>query len=144
MSPPPPDPPSSAPLTKGDLDAHEKHEEVSLGQMIGVAVGRIFRREALLTILVLAVGAGAALGARAWGQEKIDAGAATAVAPLKGRVEAVEQQVPQLRAEVVQLRAEVHEQRLETRDLYRAVMDGRRSVRLENPPVAAPLQDAGQ
>jgi hypothetical protein len=50
---------------------------------------------------------------------------------IEARMGAVEQQVPQLRAEV-------YEQRLENRDIYRAIMERKRSDRLEGPPPAAP------
>jgi hypothetical protein len=55
---------------------------------------------------------------------------------LKARVVTIEQQVPQLRTEV-------YEQRLETRDLYRAIMERKRSDRLEGPPPPAPARIDG-
>lgn len=68
-----------------------------------------------------------AIEARA--QAIVDAGMKTQ----EQRLTAVEQQVPQLRQEVF-------ESRMETRDLYKAVMERKRSARLERPP---PPIDAG-
>jgi hypothetical protein len=55
---------------------------------------------------------------------------------LKVRVVTLEQQVPQLRAEV-------YEQRLENRDIYRAIMERKRSQRFEGPPPAPPSRFDG-
>lgn len=53
---------------------------------------------------------------------------------LEARQTVTEQQVPELRAEVSRLRDETYQQRVDTRDLYKAVMEGKRSQRLETPP----------
>jgi hypothetical protein len=57
------------------------------------------------------------------------------VAAHESRIKALEQQVPQLRDEVYQ-------GRLDTQALYKAVMDGKRQQRLEQPP-APPAKDGG-
>lgn len=66
------------------------------------------------------------------GEARAQADAGTA--PLKARVEVLEQ-------EQKQVRADVHEVQLDVRELYRVIRDGRRSERLEQPP--APATDGG-
>lgn len=65
------------------------------------------------------------------GEARAQADAGTA--PIKARVEALEQ-------EQRQVRVDVHEVQLDVRELYRVIRDGRRSERLERPP---PAQDGG-
>jgi len=71
-----------------------------------------------------------ALVTRAVAQEAHDAGVKAAEDVKKeheARIIALEQQVPQLRQEVF-------DSRLELRDIYKAVVDKKRSERLEHPP----------
>lgn len=53
---------------------------------------------------------------------------------LEARQTVTEQQVPELRAEVARLRDAQYQAQLDSRDLYKAVMEGKRSERLETPP----------
>lgn len=70
---------------------------------------------------------------RAMAQQAHDAGVEAAKGH-ESRIVALEQQVPQLRQEVF-------DSRLELRDLYKAVIDKKRSERLEQPP---PNLDGGK
>jgi hypothetical protein len=78
-----------------------------------------------------------AFATRALAQTAHDAGVEAAKGH-ESRITALEQQVPQLRNEVYQ-------GRLDTQALYKAVMDGKRQERLEQPPAPPPSpKDAGQ
>ena len=81
---------------------------------------------AKLTIAMCVVAVGTAFGAYKFIVNEARAQTDAGVANMESRVRAVEQQVPQLREDV-------HEARGELRDLYKAVMEGKRSEKLERP-----------
>lgn len=85
--------------------------------------------------VVVVFGAGV-LGARAVAQEAHDAGVEAAKAH-ESRITAVEQQVPELRQEVFASRVEL-------RELYKAVVDHKRSEDLERPPPELTKKDGGR
>lgn len=107
----------------------------------------------VIALIFAGVLSGTTLGGVAYAYERLrgvahDAGVEAAEqrtgvldAGLKGieaRVTVVEQQIPELRQEVGRLRESQYQSQLDARDLYKAVMEGKRSERLERPPPAPP------
>jgi hypothetical protein len=91
-----------------------------------IRVSELNWQGAKLTIAMCVVAVGTAFGAYKFIISEARAQTDAGMKGLESRVVAVEQQVPQLREEL-------HEARQDTHDLYRAIMEGKRSERLERP-----------
>lgn len=91
-----------------------------------IRVSELNWQGAKLTIAMCVVSVGTAFGAYRFIVGEARAQTDAGMKEHEARLTAVEQQVPQLREEL-------HEARQDSHDLYRAVMEGKRSERLEKP-----------
>jgi hypothetical protein len=140
-------PPEKPPFSSNDSRAPMKAK--SLPDLLLEVTNRIFKREAALFLGLMVAGAGSALWARAWAdekqQEKIDAGIAPLSSELHRHIK--ESEGVHARQEVAQLRTESKVDRLDTRmeQLLEAVYANRGQTPPPAPPLAAPviIQDAG-
>lgn len=100
---------------------------LTLSEHIAALPGKIFRRDALMLLLTLAIGGGAAGYAQSKVDEKLHASVDGGIAPLERRMSEVESRAKQQASDI-------HELQVDIRALYKAVMTGVPQARLEQSP----------
>lgn len=110
-------------------------------------------RSKLSALIISVATSGVTLAGVAYAYDKLEAKAADAgtkaavlqVAPVVEGLKGHEARLQVLEQTSKQTQADVHEARGELRDLYKAVMDGKRSARLEAPvpPISPAAKDGG-
>ncbi|MEY4955771.1 MAG: hypothetical protein RL409_28, partial [Gemmatimonadota bacterium] len=109
-----------------------------MSKLLGEFFGRAFKKEALLLGGVLVIGGLGALGARAWGQGKLDAGVAEQIGPVKADVAAVKGEVGSLKADLAAIRSEVAAVRVDSAQTNAGV-----NILLKLYGLPPPPRDAG-
>jgi hypothetical protein len=125
--------PSPVPDIRPELDDEPKTDPRMLAAIEKHAPAHSKARD--IAVAIAAVGT-SVIVALIFVDNRVAAQTDAGVKVMQSRVTALEQQVPQLRQEVFQ-------GRLDTQALYKAVMDGKRQERLEQPPAPPALAKDG-
>ena len=124
--------------------ADAKAEDPTIAGTMWAIARFIIGRERILAVVSVAVLVGSGFVGAVWAQDKLDGGAAHAVAPVADAVKVQTDRLDQHLADDAQFRREIarrqDEASADIRALYKTVLTGERQYRLERP---LPAPDGG-